>query len=395
MNRTVVVLFLGSVLSAAGTLPAEVVVDTPDIATLAALPQSVAVSVASPTQPGANVTPVTIHQNLQPPAEVFAQLSKQGGISLVAWPEGLWDHMGVKTFTLNADRQPFWSVTLQAADACGLSIRRSVSGDSTRSVELHPARQSLAPTQISVAGPLVMVAESVSRQQKTDLARGQTQAQCTLDLRVYADPALKNYRFLAVPELDEATDDNGNSLVPAKPDTSILPPAAALVTLHQVPLALPADPGKRIQTLHGSLTLLLASQTEDFVIDPLAQNAQARQIGKYTYTWQGMTRKEDGYELTLHIKGPADEMSVAVRDLIVSPQSILPVDASGNRYEISDIAATFSAKKITGVGNAIYSLTVKPARAAQTGPIRTITWRLPKEIANQEVQFEFHDLPMP
>ena len=337
-------------------------------------------------------TLVTVHQKAAVPADVFADLGKQAGVRFAVWPEGLWERHGVKQFTLDADGQPFWVVALQAADACGLSIRSTVGGDGQSTVELHAAKDAAIPMPMSGSGPLAIVAESIRQQGKGDLGDGQ--AGLLLGLRIYADPSLKNYRFMDVAALDEATDDQGNSLIPPKGDKSALTPLPALVTLHEVPLAYPAQPGKRITTVRGSLTLLVVGESEDLVIDPASASVQSRQIGKFTYAYQALERKGQGYELMLHVKGPAEEMSVAVRDLIVSQQSILPTDAAGNRYRVANIAATFSSKKVTGVGNAIYSVGLTPEKA-DAGAIGAITWRLPRQISTQEIRFEFHDLQMP
>ena len=358
------------------------------------LPPSVALRVDGVVGARGAAKLVTVHQKAAAPADVFADLGKQAGVRFAVWPEGLWERHGVKQFTLDADRQPFWVVALQAADACGLSIRSTVGGDGQSSVELHAAKDAAIPMPMSGSGPLAIVAESIRPQGKGELGDGDGHAGLLLGLRVYSDPSLKNYRFMDVAALDEATDDQGNSLIPPKGDKSALAPLSALVTLHEVPLASPARPGKRITTVRGSLTLLVASESEDFVIDPATKSVQTRQVGKFIYAYQTLQRKDDGYELMLHVKGPAEEMSVAVRGLIVSQQSILPTDAAGNRYRVANIAATFSSKKVTGVGNAIYSVGLTPEKA-DAGAISAITWRLPRQISTQEIRFEFHDLPMP
>ncbi len=340
------------------------------------------------------VTLVTIHQKAAPPADVFADLGKQAGVRLAAWPAELWDRMAVKKLTLDADRQPFWVVALRAARACGLSIRRVPAGDGQVQVELHAAGKADQRQAMSICGPLVVLAESTRQEHKGDV--GNAEAGLLLSLRVYADPSLKNYRFMDAPALHEATDDQGNSLLPAKPDKSALPPASELVSLHEVPLAYPVagQPGTRIATLRGSITLLASSDSEDVIIDPAIKSVQTRQVGKFTYSYQGLVKNAQGYELTLNIKGPADEMSLPVRDLMVSQQSILPTDAAGNRYRIRNIATTFSSKNITGAGTAMYAVRLQPAKA-DAGDITTITWRLPRQISTQEVRFDFHDLPMP
>ena len=390
MKRIAVVVCLGGVTCLAGTLMGQDA-GTAQSPALALSP-SVALRVEGAADARGAVTLVSVHQKTAAPADVFANLGKQAGVRFVAWPDGLWDRHPVKQFTLDADRQPFWVVALQAADACGLSIRRTVGGDGQTTVELHTAKEGAIPLPMSGSGPLAIVAESIRQQGKGDPGDGHSGL--LLGLRVYADPSLKNYRFIDVPTLDEATDDQGHSLIPPKGDKATLAPSAALVTLHEALLAYPAQPGKRIATVRGSMALLVASECEDFVIDPALKNAATRQIGKFTYAYQGLERKGQGYELMLGVKGPAEEMSVAVRDLIVSPQSILPTDAAGNRYGIGTIAATFSAKNVTGVGNALYSVVLQ-AQKADAGDIATITWRLPRQISTQEIRFEFHDLPMP
>lgn len=356
------------------------------------LPPAATLRVDGEVDARSTVTLVTVHQKAAPPADVFADLGKQAGVRFAAWPDGLWERLAVKNLTLDADRQPFWVVALRAANACGLSIRRVPAGDGQVQVELHAAGKTEQRQAMSISGPLVVLAEL--KRQEGDA--GDAAAGLLLSLRVYADPSLKNYRFIDVPTLDEATDDQGNSLVPAKPDKSTLPPLSELVSLHEVPLAYPVvgQPGKRIAIIRGSMSLLVCSESEDVVIDPAIKSAQTRQVGKFTYTYQGLAKSEQGYELTLNVKGPADEMSQPVRDLMVSQQSILPTDAAGNRYRIANIATTFSSKNITGVGTAMYAVRLQPAKA-DAGDITTIIWRLPKQISTQEARFDFHDLPMP
>ena len=392
MKNVAVIVCLTCVICLAGTVMGQDAVSA-DSPALSLLP-SVTLRVDGVVDARGTVTLVTVHQKAAPPTDVFADLGKQAGVRFSAWPEGLWDRLAVKSLTLDADRQPFWVVALRAAEACGLSIRRVPASDGQAQVELHALRRGEAPPLTSVSGPLVVMAELTRPEHKDDL--GNANAGLLLSLRVYADPSLKNFRFMDVPALEEATDEQGNSLLPSKPDKSTLPPSSELVSLHEVPLAYPVagQPGKRIATLRGSMALLLSKDSEDVVINPAIKSVQARQVGKFTYSYQGLEKDAQGYELKLNVKGPADEMSVPVRDLMVSQQSILPTDAAGNRYRIGSIATTYSSKNIVGVGNAVYSVRLQPVKA-DAGDISTITWRLPKQISTQEVHFEFHDLPMP
>lgn len=389
MKRIAVVVCLSCVSSLTGTVMGQEAppADSPALT----LPPSVKLRVDGVAE-ARGATSVTVHHQAAPPADVFADMGKQAGVRFAPWPEGLWEQLGVKHLTLDADRQPFWTVALRAADACGLSVRRAVAGDGQSSVELHAAKDGSLHRPVSGSGALTIVAGAVRREKGADAAKS---AGLVLGLSVYADPSLKNYRFMDVPTLDEAVDELGNSLIPAEPDKSALPPSAALLSLHEVPLAYPgpARAGAQIKTIRGSITLLVASESEDCVIDP-AKAAQARQIGKFTYAYQGLKKDGQGYELMLAVKGPADEMSVPVRDLMVSQQSIVPTDAAGNRYQIRSVATTFSSKNVTGVGNAVYAVRLQPEKA-DAGAISTITWRLPRQISTQEAHFEFHDLPLP
>lgn len=359
------------------------------------MPSSVAVTVDSAGVAGKPTTLVSLRMKEAAPAEVFAELSRQMGVSFRPPMADFWKHYPLKKLSVDAQRQPGWLVALQVADACGLQY---VPGPGN-TVQISMRGWPVTPKPTSAFGPLVMQVDAVRHDKTVNLGAPEARrSPLQLVMSVYTDPSLKSYRFLGQPQVEQATDSEGASLAPEKVDASkVLAPEPGTISQQVVELVYPETPGKTIALVRGSVTMLVASQIQDWVIEnPAAASGASRKLGKYTCTFTSLTRKDQGYELKLQVKGPANGgFRSPVQDLVVGEGSILPVDAAGNRWRISEVSGHYDAREMTAVGHFDYTITLAPEEAGKAGAITRLTWRLPQELSNVEVPFEFRDLPMP
>jgi len=330
------------------------------------------------------LTTVTLRQDAAAPEQVFAEIGRQGGVSFIPWPGSAWARL-TKPLDVDSDRQPFWSITLAAADACGAKLEPASLDENERRVLVSVRDAGDKPGQRQPAGPLLLQAETPY------LSKAETGV-LELPLTVFADPALRVYRF-AEPEIEEAVDDTGTSLLPPESLKRKLTTPPGLITRNSLRMSAPGAGATKIARVRGSITLIVATQRSDWSIDP-AQGSVSRAIGKSTYTFVGVAPKEGGYELTLRIKAPAEiDLASPLRDLCVSPQSIECSDAAGHAYRMTQVAASYSTRQITGVGTSEYAIGLRSADANITpGPITSVLWRLPTEVSNIEAPFEFKDI---
>ena len=312
-----------------------------------------------------------------PIAEVFQDMGRQGGVEFAPWPVKLWEQHEPQKINAVLQTRGFWDGTLEVARSSKLRIVPvSLSGQDRR-VRVIEEKSTPEPTWVSrpvISGPMTLVLEAMPMG--------------GLELVAYADPGCRDFVFAGEVELTEATNRQGESLL--QEHKKQLPPAPAMITRHALPVKLGVGAGET-DRVRGSFTMLMASKVEEWKIaNPIAAAKTTRQCGRYTYTFGSLVKKDGQYELQLSTKGPSNGgFKSQMQNLMVGEQALLAVDAAGGRWRITQIAGNYLAKEMTGLSYCDYTLKLAPENPANSGEIASLSWRLPLEVSNVNVPFDF------
>jgi hypothetical protein len=195
--------------------------------------------------------------------------------------------------------------------------------------------------------------------------------------------------------LDEATDDRGNSLIPAASRPIGMNSGAATRWQLNVPLQIPAkDSGSQIVRLRGSFDVLLQTrnQTVEFVDLPTARNI-TNHAGPMEVTLVELRQRGERYELMLSV--PTSKTAPIDRD-----QLRQSVDTDLKLLDENGIAFAPAGSSISTRGervDLIVRFRTPPRRddAPILGqPMRAI-WNLPAAAKTVAVPFEFKEVPIP
>ena len=339
---------------------------------------------------------VTLHLAKVNPKKAFDALAAAAGGTFTYEPDDPWGaNFGnpIKPLTVDADHEPFWAVFRRLAVASEADVQQW-GGDGkftirrTGQADDYPA---------CVSGPFVAELHQIGwdDSRSVDLNHfdpkhpnaADHSAGRSLNLQFYfaAEPKLTVLSALSTPELTEATDDRGRSLLPAGPAAqSGMNGQDGFVWQCTAPLDAAAAAGaKRIKTLRGTTRVEVASEVKTLAIDPLAVGKTAEVAGvRVTVTALDGTGQQAS--LGLKIVRPAPG-ATGRDDLRVNAIRVL--DAEGhplpqNGGNSSDDGQT-------------YTMDYTYQRPPGVGPPAKLTWALPTGRETLELPFEFHDLPLP
>jgi hypothetical protein len=348
--------------------------------------------VAPTTRPG--VTLINLHLKQAVPEDVFNDLARQGGVRF-STNGNLWeqDAMQVAKDVDFTDR-PFWSAVWQACGLWNLSIQQNYANNSVRHIMLFSTGQRPGGDQrklpVYETDGFVIQALNFTRQQTVNYAQpGSFSGFCTVQLRVYVDPALRVQSFNSTARTDQAADDAGNSMRPdANNHTDFVPSDMPRSLLFDcaVPLKYPANPGKKLAHLNGTLQLRVADKMDSLTIDNPLQAAQSsKTIGNVTATFFSLKKiAETNYQLDVSLFGNA--LGGEASWLLLQNNEQL-LDDKGRQFTY--VGGNSSWNRYT------INYTRTPAQNAPIGDPAKWTIELPSKVHTIRVPFEFTDLPLP
>ncbi len=335
---------------------------------------------------------ITLHLKDADAGAAIAQLARQCFAPLPTNPENLLDQPGLPKVNIDVTREPFWVVMQQITQQTGLDLQPV--GEGTALV--RGAMRASGPSVLQ--GPFLIVANQISRSKVVQLLAGgggnPIMSDFSLNMMAYGEPKLRVVRCNSAVKLDEAIDDQGNSLVPNGPNNQgfyggggndgYWPLAAHL--------AWPAhNPGARIVRLRGSTSFTIQTKSQTIEIDDLpAMKDRAQVVDGNAVTFNSFARNGAIWELKFHVAvSPQNPIPFFAVNNLVAKLRIL--DAQGRAL---DHGGSSSRSTNTDTEMSLQFTQSGPPDRRSGDPVR-LRWEVPIETRDITLPIEFKDLPMP
>ena len=332
-------------------------------------------------------SPITLHLKNASPREALAAISRQCSVSIQTSPDDLWEQGRWPMVTLDVDHRPFWEVMRDLGNRLGVHFLSD-----PREVRLTRAAGRVA--DVSVAGAFAVAMDASGFRNRL-----------TVDLSVYGEPKITILRTIAL-ELDRATDDQGNPLVPQVGRRGFAGarfgrgrrfgggPSAGTRRLF-LPFQLPAPDATHIGRFQGRITLVVQTRAETWrVPDPLGMSPATRLVDSIPVTLEGLTRRAAGDSYELQATIPDGWTSPAIQEEVLEliRNRLRVLDAAGHPLSLSgtDTQATSDGTEIS----AEFSRTPQGG-GAKAGLPATLVWDVPADTRTLVVPFDFKDVPIP
>jgi hypothetical protein len=343
-------------------------------------------------------TRVTLHFKEAHPRDVIAALARQGRTELPIWPEGSWQEAGRKwpTLTIDIDRQPFWAAMRQVCEQAGLNV--NTYGVADRLALTPHGGDGRWDGVAYLNGPFMFVARSASEGQSRTVGFGRDRARnashsLSVAVTGFAEPKLRVLGRAWSPDVSEATDDTGRSLLGPKPNLR----DGLDMNLHgnanvwDLTLTLQPAPGaKQLTRLKGSSKLLIQTKSETLELpDPLKARDLVKVVAGRRFHFKDMKRMGGGYSLNVTIHSPPGDGPEWQRR--ADPQNLRVFDAKGRPFSRSGYSGSGSRDRYD------YEIRINPGgqRGEEPGEPAKLTWEVTTEAREIDAAFEFKDLPLP
>jgi hypothetical protein len=359
-------------------------------------------AIAGPSQ-------ITLHLKDVAPAELFKQLSDQCGVALEPAKSDLWDKKPFAPVSIDVDRQPFWNAMLEAADKTGIELR--MEGNDPK---LAAGRWADTDGLRYISGPFLIVANRIEKSRVIELgAAHRSQGDFAIRFTCLAEPKVRLLGAAPVAKLEEAVDENGNSLIPpAKPGPDRSGGAfteaptgrwTCTARLQQPDPGPNVLGGTKISRLRGHIDVLFQSKFETLEFDqPANAHGVSKRAAGLEIVLQELRARSDKYELTLSIQfdrnapgapanGPIDRDRI--RQSIASDLRLL--DAKGNSFPFASCGISATREDRIEVVVKLRIPPADPTGARQMGEPVRVVWNMPSAVKQLSVPFEFADVPIP
>lgn len=329
---------------------------------------------------------ITIHLKNASPREVFEQLSRQCFADLKPFPENLWEQQKGPAVTLDIEHEPFWKAINQIAASTGVSLNHY--GDGLRLMR-GSGFSAMGPSMVE--GPFLVLATRINRSQSVALANNAVRSDFSIQLAIYAEPKLKVLEASVV-SLSEATDDRGNSLLPAVPQTRGIYGVGANAWNLTAPMRYPAHPGTRIAHLKGEASFLIETASQRLEIpNLLSSRDESRTVGGLTIVFHQIKKNSLGYELTLSTSHAAGgDQWESMQQSIYRQMKVY--DSAGQAFEYRGMSSRTSS---TGSETTLSLAPLPGPDGHESAAPSKLVWEIPTSSAPVSVPFEFTNLAMP
>jgi hypothetical protein len=332
---------------------------------------------------------LTLHFKNAPAGKVFAEISRQCFTPLLTVPENLFQEDSLPKVSVDADHQPFWAVVPKICQQLGVDFRHFQGG--TRLMR-SGGMQTDGISQID--GAFLIVATQINYSRSRSFAGHAEQTQFGMQIAVYPEPKLQVLRGSGSINVDLATDDHGNSLVPQ---------GAAGRGMWGgfmgfggwslfAPLQYPKNIGTRITRFKGNTAFVIQVESQKIEIpDLISLKPTTRLIYNMPVSFQDMKKVGDAWKLHIHVNQP-NFGGADWQQFMEGVQNRMQVlDAEGNALDHRGMSTTSN--------NAIVDMTLDFARSVGPDgrpagdPVRLV-WEVPTKTREITVPIEFRDLPL-
>lgn len=343
-------------------------------------------------------TPVTLHLHQVDPAGALEELGRQLGQEIATDPPDLWKQKDWPRVTLDADHEPFWKVMLALSAQLDLEPQPSENAAGLRVGEAADAPNWAASPSV-VSGPFLLMATGATRTRTVRFAQpADVEQSCELTLVAYVEPKLRPIHDSFSVHIDRATDERGQSLLPADPGeladaVSFTEPDPGRRWEVSIDLKLPPiAPGKKsTATVKGVASVMVPVKLRSIeVTDVLETHDLARRAAGRRLTVQSARRTNGGgVEVTVILF--RDELDDEQWRQFADPRDFVHlVDDHGRATPLASVSQSESAEH-----QATLTLQFAPsAQGATSGPLKFV-WQVAEEIRPVRIPFEYRDLPLP
>ncbi|MGD9720071.1 MAG: hypothetical protein AB7O59_02515 [Pirellulales bacterium] len=340
----------------------------------------------------AEPTVVTLQRDDAPISEVFAEIQKQTGNTIVdnrgAFNETTTDvHVKV-----DFDKTPFWKALDQTLDQAGMALYQ-YSGERGAYVVSRPPGAGPAAEHAHYSG--IFRIEPLRFEAVRDLRNRDTQS-LRFYLEVTWEPRLQPFAILQPLGEISAVGDNGENIAvtseDAMPEATIRSGMSA--TELEIQLALPPRDTKSLRTLKGKFLALVPGPAEDFRFSkpPIAaRNAPPRRLEQRkagaTVAIDRLRKNNSAWEVSLRVKFDSPSTALESHRGWILDNDVYFIDPAGRRFAAGGFEQSRQAKDEVGI-NYFFDLEQSPDTL-------DFVYRTPITILEIPIEYELRDLPLP
>lgn len=333
-------------------------------------------------------------------ADAFDALFAQAKSEYATQPSNaLTDKDNIAPVTLKYDKAPFWTVLRDLCKQTGLNLYNT--GEATNRLMFSTSGDREWQSSPSVvSGAFLISARSINFNQSINLARpDDSNTSLSVQFNAYPEPSLRVVRSNYQLKLDEAVDDEGNSLLPPSDNNSGWNSGRQSVWNFQSPLDPKAATGNKITKLRGTATFgAIAESVRIEVPDAMNVKDFKQKAGQVQVAIKDLKKRDGGgnsyeqYTLRIAITRPPRNNDNEMFNY--GPQGLRVLDAKGREL---------SGQGYSGGGGGPegheYTMTFgrysRGGDGEKPGVPDKIVWEIPTKIVDVKVPFEFKDLPLP
>lgn len=342
---------------------------------------------------------VTLDLKDATPQAVFEEIAKQTGYDVHAYNDSLWQQVNNTKLSLKIDKQPFWVAMREACGNTGVTLYNS--GGMERRLQLMQASQvgqNIMKYPAVVDGAFMVVISNLNRTNSVDLANPQNISRSmNLQLLVCLEPKVKVVRYSYMPDMEEAVDEKGNSLLLAGrnrygPNWNS---NRGLILNLNTPLSYPKDAGEKIARLKGKVKMEILTKSETLeVADIMTAKDVTKTIAGRKIVIKEVKHTNDRY-YQVHVVFYRENMEQqAFYDMVNNPAVRLQDDA-GREYTYNGYNSTNSSGDAYEVKMMFYRRGPNRPGEVEAGEPSVLMWEIPTGTQEVAIPFEFTDLPLP
>jgi len=290
------------------------------------------------------LTPTMVSATFEnlPALKAFAELSKQTGYVIEPYNNGGGNQTRYGNVTATINNQPFWFAVREICTRGNVSLYYYGDDDPDK-IQLMPSnygQQHMMKAAASIQGPYMTIVTNLDRVNNVLMATPEkTDRKVNLQIHTFAEPKARPEQYAYQPVIDEAVDDNGNSMLPdaSEPRQMNMQSSRGVSFYGYVSLKYPTEnPGKRIARIRGHIDAKVQLATEPWEIaDPLKAKEQSKTIGGKKYTFKSVIKSSNGQftvELITH-RGESEDQQTFQQTAYNSQPVMKLIDGGNGSYQ--------------------------------------------------------------
>ncbi len=346
----------------------------------------------------AGPTLVTLDLKDASPEATITEICKQTGFVIQPSHESVWQQVSPTAVTLNVKQQPFWNLMRDACARTGLAIYNS--GNNDRRIRLMAASQlgqNLFKCPAVINGAFMITVNSLQRSSTVNMANPQDISRSMyLQMTVFCEPKVRVIQYSYVPEIDEAVDEKGNSLINTSRGGAMrqMSSGGGILWNCSLPLQYPGDAGQKIAKLRGKLRFVVQTRSETLEIPDVLKSKDVTKTvaGRRVLLKEFRKTSEGQYQARVVVYREGVEQQ-QFHESINNP-GIRLIDADGREFTYNGANSSNSSND-TYEANFIFSVRGGMAEPNAPGEPATLLWEFATASQEITIPFDFGDLPLP